>query len=38
VDFAPAGDVPGVTILAGDITRLPFPDGDFHLVFTRQVL
>ena len=38
VDFAPAGDVPGATILAGDITRLPFPDGDFHLVFTRQVL
>lgn len=38
VDVALAGEVTGATLLAGDIMRLPFPDGDFHLVFSRQVL
>jgi len=38
VDEAPAGEVAGATLRAGDVTHLPFPDGDFDLVFSRQVL
>jgi SAM-dependent methyltransferase len=38
VDEAPAGVVTGATLLTGDVMRLPFPEGDFDLVFSRQVL
>ena len=38
IDAAPAGEAQGFTLMSGDVTDLPFPDGHFHLVYTRHVI
>ncbi|HSN18573.1 MAG TPA: class I SAM-dependent methyltransferase [Gammaproteobacteria bacterium] len=38
IDMAPAGEAKGFVLLSGDILHMPFPDGEFDLVFSRQVI
>ena len=38
IDVAPAGEARGFTLMSGDILHMPFPDGEFDFVFSRQVI